>query len=481
MGMDEFQALVDNIAAMTCVVSVEDLGDGKSGKYRIVTGNRAYIDSIENPAPGAEMLTDKFTPNAEYTNYLTRDLNFEDYCYKAAVQGKCLHSYAHPDRLPLWFNMTFLPVGKRDGNICYCTYTMEINYEASAERMSDISGDIASAVLETGIKLRGTNDYRATMNEIIKDIQRLCDAEHCCIMLMDQTARSCSVLCEAFSEDTKLLPMERYLDDSFYPIAESWESTVIAGSNCLIAKNEQDMEVVKERNPVWYESITAAGGKNIVLFPLRSQGHLLGYMWAINFNSEDSVRIKETLELMTFILGSEIGGYLLVERLRELSSRDMLTGVMNRNEMNNFVDRLDSGELGTTISVAVIFADLNGLKAVNDSDGHAAGDKLLQDAASALREVFDESAIFRAGGDEFAIIIQGIGEDALNNKIQSIRDSSENYDRVSFAIGGHVEKDSSNIRTALRLADEKMYVDKRKYYEEHPEQKRRDSKDGFNC
>lgn len=52
--MDELKVLCDNIGAMTCVVSVEDLGDGRYGKVRIVTGNQAYIDSIEKPAPGTE-------------------------------------------------------------------------------------------------------------------------------------------------------------------------------------------------------------------------------------------------------------------------------------------------------------------------------------------------------------------------------------------------------------------------------------------
>lgn len=46
----DFQALVDGIGAMTCVVSVEDLGNGRYGKICIVTGNKGYIDSIEKPA-----------------------------------------------------------------------------------------------------------------------------------------------------------------------------------------------------------------------------------------------------------------------------------------------------------------------------------------------------------------------------------------------------------------------------------------------
>lgn len=477
----DFQKVVDGIGAMACVVSVENLGNGRAGKYRIVAGNQAYIDSIEKPAPGTEMLSDKFIPNQEYTVYLSRDLNFEDFCYRSAVNKKCLHSYVHPDRFDLWFNMTFLPLEPNEGNLCHCLYIMEINFEPQAKRLSNISGDMASAVLETCIKLRGTRDFGKTMKDVIKDIRDLCDAEHCCVLTMNDISRTCAVLGEAFSDNTNLRSMNDYLDDKFYSIAESWEAT-IAGSNCLIVKNEQDMEVVKERNPIWHASLTSAGANSIVLFPLKSRDHLLGYIWAINFNADNAVKIKETLELTTFILGSELGSYLLLDRLKVLSSKDMLTGVLNRNEMNNYVDSLSAGagvlpsgepDPKPGDSIGVIFADLNGLKGVNDNEGHVAGDKLLKDAAAALREVFSESEIFRAGGDEFSIIVSGITEDELAQKIQAVRDASKHYDRVSFALGGSVQKEKKNVRAALRKADENMYSDKKLYYDSHPEKNRR--------
>lgn len=476
----DFQAVCDGVAAMSCVVSVEKLDGGRYGKLRIVTGNEAYIRSIERPVPGTTMLHEKFIPNSEYTDYITRDLNFEDYCYRSAVEKKCLHAYVHPDRMDVWFNMTFLPLGPDDGNICYCLYTMEINAEASTERMSNISGELASAVLETGLKLRSTTDFKKTMTDIIKDIRELCGAEHCCVLLLDKQKKTCEVLCEALAEDTSLVSMEEnYAGEEFFPIADSWEETVIAGSNCLIAKNEQDMEVVKERNPVWYDSITTAGGKNIILFPLRSHDSLLGYVWAINFNADDSVKIKETLEITTFVLGSEIGSYYLIDRLRILSSRDMLTGVMNRNEMNNFVDRLDTGADGDKGPVSVIFADLNGLKTVNDESGHEAGDELIRNAAAVLLEVFDVSKIFRAGGDEFAIIIMEISEEDMNNKIAEIREKSLKYKGLSFSLGGCYMEDTHKIRSALRIADERMYKDKKDYYDNHPKAKRRLSREAF--
>ena len=124
-----FQSIVDSIPTAACVISVEKLDGDNYGKIRIVTGNRPYLDTIEHPAENLAMLTRKFVPNSDYTDYLTRDMNFEDASYNAAVKKKCLHSYAHPARFDVWFNMSFIPLFPDDGNICYCMYFMEFNFK----------------------------------------------------------------------------------------------------------------------------------------------------------------------------------------------------------------------------------------------------------------------------------------------------------------------------------------------------------------
>ncbi len=467
-----FQTTVDSMYTMTCVVSVEKLEGDKYGDVRIVTGNKAYIDSIENPPENMRMLTDKFVPGSLYTDYLTRDLNFEAACYRAAVLKKCVHSYAHPDRFDIWFNMNFMPLYPDDGNICYCTYSMEVNFEPDSSVMSSTSSNMAGEVLATCIKLRSATDFIATMQDVIKDIRHLCKARSCCILLMDRLKRTCSVLCQD-SEP----PFENAIDEhvegvDFYPIAESFEQT-ISGSNCIVARNETEMEVIKERNPVWYESLRQAGVDSIILFPLKIRKDLLGYIWAVSYDSEDAGDIKETLEITTFILASEIANYLMVDRLRILSSRDLLTGVMNRNEMNNLVDRLSKGSEEGAESIGVIFADLNGLKTVNDNEGHPAGDKLLRDAADSLRDVFNEEEIFRAGGDEFCVLIKNISQEELTAKVEELKQAAGRRTRVSLAVGCSAAGNAKNVRTALRHADENMYEDKRRFYEMHPERKAR--------
>ena len=144
---------------------------------------------------------------------------------------------------------------------------------------------------------------------------------------------------------------------------------------------------------------------------------------------------------------------------------------MNRNEMNNLVQEMSEEIEEDVKTVGVIFTDLNGLKVVNDIEGHIAGDVLLKNASKALRKVFDEKYIFRAGGDEFVVIKKGVTEDEINEKIEDIRKACCHYKDLSISMGGCVVDDSRNVRTALRIADENMYADKEKYYKEHPDKK----------
>jgi len=340
---------------------------------------------------------------------------------------------------------------------------MEINYEANSERISNISGDIAAAVLETAIRLREAKDFRSALKDTVGDIRRLCEVEYCGMLLVDKENESCELLGEDFAEDSNLKPDINYLDEDFYPIARTWKDT-IAGSNCLIAKNDADMEVVKERNPLWYGSLKEAGVKTIALFPLKGTDEEIGYMWAANFDEGRSAQIKEILELTTFVLGSETSNYMMVKKLKLLSSRDMLTGIMNRNEMNNYVDALSRLPEKSVKSAGVIFADLNGLKRTNDSKGHETGDVLLRNAASALRELFDAEQIFRAGGDEFVVILTGISGEELEKKVSDLRIAQTHYPDLSFAIGWDYTSDCREVRRALANADERMYEDKRRYY-----------------
>ena len=468
----DFKTFVDGFKTMTCIISVEKFPDGSYGNIRIVTGNKAYIDSIESMPEGAQMLSDKFIPNSDYKRYLQKDLNFEDFCYRCAILKQPLHTYVHPDRFDFWFNIFMLPLESDDENIGYCTYSQELSREADSTQMSNLSQQVASDVLNSCIKLRGSADFKTKMAEVIKDIRVMCHAKYCFILQMDYTDRSCSLLGESMYSEPGMARNLSWFCFDFFDIAETFEDT-IAGSNCLIIKNKQDMETVRERNPAWYKSLQESGIERIALFPIKKGDELLGYIWVTEFDVNDSVRIKSTLELTTYFVAAEIHNHQLFEKLRILSTMDILTGVFNRNEMNNRVYQLisESDEQKTTLGV--IFTDLNCLKQVNDNKGHAAGDTLLKNAASMLQIVFAGNEIFRAGGDEFLVMVRGTSLKEVEQLVSQLKRQSEASGAVSFAVGYAFVEDSRDVRLAMKIADEKMYADKNQFYKNSPEKRRR--------
>ena len=192
-----------------------------------------------------------------------------------------------------------------------------------------------------------------------------------------------------------------------------------------------------------------------------------------NFDTRNTERIKETLELTTFFLSSHIASYQMMTRLEHIGFTDMLTGVQNRNAMNNRVNSIVSGETFLNVPFGVVFADLNGLKTVNDTQGHSAGDLLLKKAALLLQELFEEDDIYRAGGDEFVVIVTGCTQEELEKRVQTLKERSDVPEGVCFAVGGYYVESGCDIRKAMQLADENMYRDKDDFYRRHPENDRR--------
>lgn len=467
----DYQKFVDGFELTTCIISVQRFPDGSYGNIRIVAGNKPYIDSIENPFNGAaaHMLNNKFVPGSPYEKYIPKDLNFEQTCYRCAFLKKPVHTYLKPDRFDCWLNQYIMPVESDEPDIGYCSYTLDITMEADAGIMTDLSASTASNVLETCIKLRGSTDFKKAINDVIADICRICDAKHCSLLLTDHEEQTCSVLAEAdrSGENEGVL----VIDDGFYDIVKTWDET-IAGSNCLIIQSEQDMRILKERNPVWHDSLISAGVSSLVLFPLKHGEKTLGYIWAVNFDPAKAQTIKETLELTTYFIASEIANHQLLKQLAVLSSIDLLTGVYNRNAMNGMIDKFVSGAEPIPDGYGIIFADLNGLKAVNDIGGHTAGDELLRNASAKLKNIFPDCDIYRAGGDEFMLIAPDIPEDDLQKRIDRIRKDSEDPDNISLAVGFFYDRNKGDIRDAMKISDERMYEDKEAYYRKFPERKR---------
>ena len=150
----------------------------------------------------------------------------------------------------------------------------------------------------------------------------------------------------------------------------------------------------------------------------------------------------------------------------EISENDMLTGLKNRRAYQMVIDSC-VGEK----QVGVAFADVNSLKAVNDSKGHEAGDRLIQKVADLLREAVPEGTVFRISGDEFVCIVKDADTHAFTKIMKRLGDILSQNDRVaSFGYDIGEEKDIYDI---IKAAEQMMYADKERYYKETGRDRRR--------
>ena len=157
--------------------------------------------------------------------------------------------------------------------------------------------------------------------------------------------------------------------------------------------------------------------------------------------------------------------------LVNLSLVDDLTGLYNRKGFLALAEHRLKLAYRTGEPFLVVFADLDGLKTINDTWGHQEGNRALVDAAGVLKDSFRQSDILaRLGGDEFAVFVADAAESSTNtvgqrvrSKLDSCRTGSERPYELSFSIGivpGHFAG-PSDIETLLGLADALMYQEKR--------------------
>lgn len=150
------------------------------------------------------------------------------------------------------------------------------------------------------------------------------------------------------------------------------------------------------------------------------------------------------------------------ERMRYLSTHDVLTGLYNRNFFEAELERLQNSRLAP---INVMVVDVNGMKATNDTYGHAAGDDLLRRTAQVLRMSFrKEDIIARIGGDEFVVLFHGAIP--LLEAIKRVKDCQVEHNHwydgpaLSLAIGASTGGKGSSLVELFKKADQQMYKEK---------------------
>lgn len=225
-------------------------------------------------------------------------------------------------------------------------------------------------------------------------------------------------------------------------------------------------------DPTVNANIERAGGMNVkeaLSAPILIDGKIIGIL---NIDSERSNAFDALDEQLIHFFAKQIGMALkqkeLVDETLHFNRYDRLTGAVNRDYFEKIFTAQRHRTLENLESYALALCDLNNLKVVNDTYGHAAGDQLLVAFSDRVINTLGDTDVFsRIGGDEFVILFRNKSEAAAQLKMdqlyQTVNGSPVQYHQhqipISFSYGLAFSPEDSMIYDVLvKIADERMYA-----------------------
>ncbi len=157
-----------------------------------------------------------------------------------------------------------------------------------------------------------------------------------------------------------------------------------------------------------------------------------------------------------------------IEKIHHLANTDSLTGTENKTAYDTAVEKLEEQINNGEAEFAVAVLDINGLKQTNDTKGHIYGDKLINRCVEIIRKAFPNHHVYRIGGDEFAVLLDGEALQKQDEYLASLAAaleedravSGDSYVALAYGISEYRSTDSC-FADVFNRADKIMYENKR--------------------
>lgn len=254
------------------------------------------------------------------------------------------------------------------------------------------------------------------------------------------------------------------LQDLPAEICENWYRMFEEGKFIIVS----DLEEMRESDPLQYENLKKQGIHSLVVIPIYDAGKVIAFYGVDNPPSQSLEYTYNMLQIMGSFLVSCIKRRNLVRRLEDLSCKDALTQLGNRFAMDKYIKQIDPEK-----SISVVYCDVTGLKGVNDTLGHKAGDELIRSASECLKLIFGDCGVFRIGGDELLVLCTQISRETLEERMKQLKILTKERS-VNIAVGViWQDRASEDFDKLLQEAEKRMYVDKAEYYEKNGLDRRR--------
>ena len=299
-------------------------------------------------------------------------------------------------------------------------------------------------------KLSSNNDVDAGINNLLATVNDYFQADRTYVFEIDPDR---DVLINTFEYicGQEVSAQMDNLQEVPVSVIEVWMQNFRQGRSYYMSDLEQ------ERGQPSYEMLKAQQVWRLLAVPLMKGGAMVGFLGVDNPRAHyDDATLLASIQ---FFVTNSLDRKKQQAYLEKLSYRDMLTGLYNRNR---YIERLEAYKQVQDQQIGAIYIDLNGLKKVNDEQGHRAGDELIVRAAGTIAGIFAEDA-YRVGGDEFVVILLDVSREDFARKTEQLRRQMQK-NGVDASIGGVWQASTENLENLLRRADENMYREKKRYY-----------------
>lgn len=375
---------------------------------------------------------------------------WSDVLFEVATTGKRVQGSIYAKWSGHWLRF-FAALDAASGYVSFALSNVDHEMEESlSTRSTALTND---CILRISKVLNNGEDYDACMNHALEELSDIIHPDRLYVLETDgknvsNTFEWCAAGISSEIDSLQNLSYDEYIG--------GWEKFLEHDTSVLIP----DIEMLKDDDPVDYHNLKRQGIKRILNAPFYCKGELAGYLGADNYELSDVINTRAVLESCSYFIGAKITNQRLVERLDYLGNHDVLTGAKNRNALLSVVDELSAG----TESVGVVFIDVNGLKKINDAQGHAAGDEVLCLVARQLSFEFGAQNVYREGGDEFVVMLRGIGYDEFAKRQEDLLARLAKEQRQVVSMGFEWCADPHGVAEAIRSADMRMYRAKAAYY-----------------
>lgn len=387
--------------------------------------------------------------------------------FRSRETGQAFYTYYAPVGISNWITLVFLPI------------------EAAADTAMKIR-DILLGVTAIELVLfflyltwmlirtyqqNTQKEQQLAVMSVLMDIQQtLFDAHKTPERVASALEKTAAVLT---AQNTFLISLIHPEDEMIYvfpPQEDSRQEQVRAAAQELIQKADRfpkgesilvDMRSRKHRPSMKdQENLKTKEVESMMLVPIAdSEKNMIGILGSVN------MRLKwnntDFLEMIAhnFMMALEnISSYQIIE---QMGTMDALTGLKNRNSYQLAIAK--AGDI-----TGCVYLDANGLHELNNAQGHAAGDAMLQAVSKELQAAFGTSDTYRIGGDEFVALCRDIDSETMQQQASRLcaRIDEQGY-HVSVGMAWRDTPPSSAValNSLVTEAEQEMYTDKRRYYE----------------